>query len=93
MAHKERGCPIQRIHAPYLYINRVFLAEIQVVLVPAYHLRRKHDYCGREFLEWGGRGSRIMEEILAYSADILCLQEASVGPLIGCGCVSRRVGG
>jgi len=45
------------------------------VLANKFALSGKHDYCGREFLEWGGRGSRIMEEILAYSADILCLQE------------------
>lgn len=37
--------------------------------------RRKHDYCDPELRDWASRGTRLLEEILAYSADILCLQE------------------
>mmetsp|Transcript_45122 Transcript_45122/g.115424 ORF Transcript_45122/g.115424 Transcript_45122/m.115424 type:complete len:225 (-) Transcript_45122:1828-2502(-) len=35
----------------------------------------KHDYCDPELRDWASRGTRLLEEILAYSADILCLQE------------------
>lgn len=43
---------------------------------------RWHSYCPPQFLEWSYRAPKIIEELLRYDADILCLQE--VGPLLRC---------
>ena len=45
------------------------------ILADAYAMQPKHDYCSRELREWAGRSQRLIDELVSYDADVICLQE------------------
>eukprot|EP01084_Bolivina_argentea_P127540 225530_1 len=42
-----------------------------------YALSKQHDYCPRKYRLWDYRLPRIMAQIIAYSPDIVCMQETT----------------
>ena len=50
-------------------------------------MTEKHSYCPVKDREWrgdSGRGARLVEELLSYEADIVCLQECSLRKFDDC---------
>jgi CCR4-NOT transcription complex subunit 6 len=45
------------------------------VLADCYATKERYPYCPSWALEWEQRGPRLIEEILGYDADVVCLQE------------------
>eukprot|EP00887_Chlorella_sp_A99_P006946 scaffold2.g6946.t1 len=45
------------------------------ILADGYALGGFHSHCPREWLEWGYRRPRLLAQIQAFDADVLCLQE------------------
>ena len=49
------------------------------LLANKYALTQNHDYCPLEFRRWSYRLPRLLEELLGFQGDIVCLQEVEEG--------------
>lgn len=52
-------------------------AEVHDAQADKYATSGVHSYATAEQLAWSNRGPRIIEELLGYDADVICLQEVS----------------
>lgn len=59
------------------YVNGFRVASWNL-LAPLYALPAKYPWCPPEHLDWGHRKSLIVQQLLSFQADILCLQEVQV---------------